>query len=101
MSTEQLGTQCNPDYKQKSRPVCLSKSMKTSERNTYPKKTGDLNINNFKPISILPTCQKFVVHDQILNHLIQFNLLPNYQSGFRPGFSTQDVLIHMEKCGRQ
>ena len=68
------------------------------------KKSGDISINNFRPISILPIMSKIlerIVHFQLLNHLTQFNLLSEHQSGFRPGFSTQDVLIHVTDSWRR
>lgn len=55
-------------------------------------------MSNYRPISILPAISKVMerlVQRQILYHLMKQSLLSNCQSGFRPGFSTQDVLIHV------
>ena len=50
---------------------------------------GDLN--NYRPISILPVVSKLlegIVHDQLYQSLAANNVLSGSQSGFRPGFST-------------
>ena len=53
-----------------------------------------MELTNFRPISVLPVLSKIlerVVHDQLVSHLLKFNLLSDRQSGFRPKHSTQDV----------
>ena len=35
------------------------------------------------------------VKDHTISHLLQYSLLSPFQAGFRPGFSTQDVLIYI------
>jgi len=50
----------------------------------------------FRPISVLPVLSKVferVLYDQIVTHLVGNNLLTPHQSGFRSGYSTQDVLL--------
>ena len=47
---------------------------------------------------MLPTLSKVlerVLHNQIVSHLAKYNLLSAHQSGFRSGYSTQDVLIYV------
>ena len=60
------------------------------------KKKGNVNMSNYRPISILPIMSKIigkVAHFQLLNHLVRYSLLSDCQSGFRPAHSTQDVLL--------
>ena len=50
-------------------------------------------MNNYRPISVLPIVAKIkerIVFNQLYDFLQDLTL---YQSGFRPGHSTQDVLI--------
>ena len=62
-------------------------------------KSGDKdNINNYRPISILPTISKIIekwvdIHFSML--LNNFNLLHKSQSGFRARHSTESALILM------
>ena len=56
------------------------------------------SLSNFCPISILPVFSKVlerVVYDQVVNHFNVHNLFSSRQSGFRAGYSTQDVLLHV------
>jgi len=55
-------------------------------------------LSNFRPISVLPVLSKVlekVVYDQLLSYLLKHNLLYEQQSGFRPHYSTQDVLLNV------
>ena len=55
-------------------------------------------INNYRPISILPTVSKLIekwVDSQFFKYLDNFNLLHKSQSGFRPKHSTESALILM------
>ena len=68
------------------------------------KKKGDLSLNNFRPISVLPVISKIaekVIHQQLLHFLESSGLLCNAQSGFRPGHSTQDLLLHLVDSWRR
>ena len=62
-------------------------------------KTKDsTELTNFRPISVLPVLPKVlerVVYDQLISYLLTHNLLYERQSGFRPHYSTQDVLLHV------
>ena len=63
-----------------------------------PKK-GDLqNLSNWRPITLLPILSKImerVVHRQLMDHLLENNLLSEYQFGFTPGRSTADAVHEM------
>ena len=62
-----------------------------------PKKVGTTrNVDNFRPISILPVVAKVfesLVFSQVYRFLMQQNILNEIQSGFRTGYCTQDVLL--------
>ena len=56
------------------------------------------DVNNYRPISILPTISKLTekwVDSQFSAYLNNFDLLHNSQSGFRPQYSTESALTHM------
>lgn len=62
------------------------------------KSGAKVEINNYRPISILPTVSKLIekwVDSQFYNYLDNFNLLHKSQSGFRPKHSTESALILM------
>ena len=56
-------------------------------------KSGSLaEIDNYRPISILPTLSKIlekIVYKQLMAHLERHSLLFEYQFGFRPSRSTE------------
>ena len=62
-------------------------------------KTGDKdNVNNYRPISILPTLSKIIekwIQIKLLIYLDQHTLLHKNQSGFRKNHSTESALILM------
>jgi hypothetical protein len=62
-------------------------------------KGGSLvDVNNFRPISILPVMSKILerhVHDAIYTYLTVNNVLSSNQSGFRPMHSCQTALTKM------
>ena len=54
------------------------------------------DVNNFRPISVLPVLSKIIekhVHDSLMDFLINHNLLHKMQSGFRPSYSCETALI--------
>ena len=58
------------------------------------------DVNNYRPISILPTLSKIIerwVHNKTMSFLNSYSLLYMYkkQSGFRVGHSTESALISM------
>ena len=63
-----------------------------------------IELTNFRPISVLPVLSKVlerVVYDQLMSYLLNHNLLYERQSGFRPHYSTQDVLLHVTDSWRR
>ena len=62
-------------------------------------KTGDKdNVNNYRPISILPTLSKIIekwIQIKLMIYLDQHTLLHKNQSGFRKNHSTESALILM------
>ena len=62
------------------------------------KKKSKLEVGNYRPVSVLSTCSKILekaVYIQVEDHLKQRNLIYEYQSGFRKGFSTSTALIYL------
>jgi len=61
-----------------------------------PKFKNYTSLSHFCPISVLSTLSKVlerILYDQMVSHLNKHNLLTPHQSGFRSGYSTQDVLL--------
>jgi len=61
-------------------------------------KGGDMSINNFRPIAILPVLSKIIeraVHKHLYDYLNEHKLLNENQSGFRPSHSTDTCLLNM------
>ena len=55
-------------------------------------------INNYRPISILPTLSKRLekfIQKHLMTYINTFELIPQSQSGFRPGHSTETTLMLM------
>ena len=56
------------------------------------------DVNNYRPISILPVLSKIIekhVHDSLIEFLNTFELLHKTQSGFRPKHSCETALTYM------
>ena len=68
-------------------------------------KTKHSNVmTNYRPISVLPVLSKVlerVVYGQLMGYLSNNSLLSDCQSGFRPNYSTQDVLLHVTDSWRR
>ena len=62
-------------------------------------KAGELlDVNNYRPISVLPVLSKVIerhVHNCLSNYLSDNNLIYSNQSGFRKKFSTETALTHI------
>lgn len=86
--------------------IC-NQSIKTS---TFPEKWKEAkvtplfkkgsceDVNNYRPISILPTLSKILekhVHDSLMHHINLYDLLHKTQSGFRPSHSCETALLSM------
>ncbi|MCG8116730.1 MAG: reverse transcriptase domain-containing protein, partial [Candidatus Thiodiazotropha endolucinida] len=70
------------------------------EANVTPifKKDDPSNISNYRPISLLSTICKVlekIVHKHLFNFIRDHNLLTSLQSGFIPGDSTVNQLVHI------
>ena len=61
-------------------------------------KGGSFDVNNFRPISVLPALSKILeraIHDQLYSYLNVNKLLANCQSGFRSSYSTATCLTEI------
>lgn len=60
-------------------------------------KSGDkTSVHNYRAISILPVVTKVfekLVHQQLYVYLQKHKILHQAQSGFRPGHTTQDMIV--------
>ena len=73
-------------------------SWKLAKVNPLYKGGAKDDINNYRPISILPTLSKLiekVIQKHLMAYLNSFDVLHKYQSGFRSGHSTETALILM------
>ena len=62
------------------------------------KKNYKLEINNYRPISVLPIISKVfenVMHTQLLEYFTENNLLSSQQYGFRPNRSTELATLEL------
>lgn len=69
-----------------------------------PKSNTPSTVNQYRPISILPTLSKaleHIVHGQLTNYLDEHKLLDDYQSGFRHGHSTTTALLKVTEDIRE
>ncbi len=72
------------------------KSWKQAKVNPLYKSGAKDEVNNYRPISILPTLSKLIekwIQRHLMEYLNSFNLLHQTQSGFRAGHSTESALI--------
>ena len=62
-------------------------------------KDGDLSdVNNFRPIAILPVVSKvleYLIHDQTMSYLEQNDILDSHQGGFRKDHSTTSTTANL------
>ena len=61
------------------------------------KKNNKLLLENYRPISLLPTFSKIlerIMYNRLYKYLSENNILIKEQCGFRPTFSTETALLH-------
>jgi hypothetical protein len=71
---------------------------KTSRVSPIPKTDSPDNMNDYRPISVLPTLSKIfekVLIEQIITHIDSNNVYPTTLSGCRQGHSTSTALLHI------
>lgn len=76
----------------------LPKSWRLSVVMPLPKKSKPKNFNDIRPISLLPILSKVfekIIARQLWIHLDKYNILPEYQSGFRAGHGCVTALLHI------
>ena len=77
--------------------TCVVPSMWKSARVTPIHKGGDaLDLNNYRPISIISSIAKVfekLIFNQLFKYINDFSILSPNQSGFRPKFSTTTALL--------
>ena len=67
--------------------------LRKSANVTPVQKSKDSSVmTNFRPISVLPTFSNILKSTELILH--SYNSLSDFQSGFQPAHSTQDVLLH-------
>ena len=89
----------------KSRADCqFPSSWKKSQVTAVFKKGNRLDVNNYRPISLLSVPSKIlerVVCRSFDNHLTTHNLLSDRQWGFRKGHSTESLLLHLTEVWKE
>lgn len=71
---------------------------KHAKVNPLHKTAAKDELNNYRPISILPTLSKIIekwINMKLMSYLNQYQILHKKQSGFRSSHSTESALIHM------
>ena len=77
---------------------CFPDKWKVGKVTPLHKSGSKDDVNNFRPISVLPILSKILekhVHDSLMDFLIKHSLLHRTQSGFRPSFSCETALLGM------
>ena len=73
--------------------------MKLARVKPLYKKNSNLEVGNYRPVSILSIIVSKIleraVYVQLENFLVDNNILYDYQSGFRRSYSTDTCLIHL------
>ena len=67
-------------------------------RPIFKRKGTPSDVNNYRPISLLPCLSKIfgkIIFSRIYQHITEFSLLSDRQSGYRPGHSTQLQLMYL------
>ena len=74
------------------RTGCYPDKLKIASVRPFYKKGDKQGIENYRPISILPSVSKFfekIIHSQLVNYFVQNKLLSDTQYGYRSGCSTE------------
>ena len=82
----------------------FSTSWKKSQVTAVFKKGNRLDVNNYRPISLLSVPSKIlerVVSRSFDNHLTTHSLLSDRQWGFRKGHSTESLLLHLTEVWKE
>ena len=77
---------------------CVPDAVKTARVKPLYKKNSNLDVGNYRPVSILSVVSKILekaVYAQLEAYLVENNIIYDYQSGFRSSFSTDTCLIHL------
>ena len=77
---------------------CVPDAMKIARVKPLYKKNSNLDVGNYRPVSILSVVSKILekaIYIQLEAYLVKNNIIYNYQSGFRSSFSTDTCLIHL------
>ena len=72
--------------------------MKIARVKPLYKKNSNLDVGNYRPVSILSVVSKILekaIYIQLEAYLVKNNIIYNYQSGFRSSFSTDTCLIYL------
>ena len=72
--------------------------MKFARVRPFFKKNSQLDVSNYRPVSILSIVSKILersISIQLIDFIKENNLLYEYQSGFRGSYSTDTCLIHL------
>ena len=67
-------------------------------RPIFKRKGTPSEVNNYRPISLLPCLSKIfgkIIFSRIYQHITEFSLLSEKQSGYRPGHNTQLQLMYL------
>ena len=76
----------------------VPEDFKTARITPLYKKKSKLDVGNYRPVSVLNCVSKILeksVYVQIDDYLSRNNLIYQYQSGFRSGYSTETCLIYL------
>ena len=77
---------------------CVPDAVKTARVKPLYKKNSNLDVGNYRPVSILNVVSKILekaVYAQLEAYLVENNIIYDYQSRFRSSFSTDTCLIHL------
>ena len=76
----------------------IPSELKISTVIPIPKVTGTNKIEEFRPINMLPACEKIfekIVYEQLLKYLDENSIFTKFQSGFRRKFSCESAIQYV------